>query len=275
MNLPVGRVYIEVSKGFEIRPVRQVVRVTRQMREVTIKLSRVLDWRSLGWVTADTHVHFLSPQTALLEGSAEGVNVVNLLASQWGELMTNVGDFDGKTVYGAREAGGDGEYLVRVGTENRQHVLGHISLLGYSGPIIAPMTTGGPDESALGDPVEVLLTQWAQQCRQQDGVVIIPHFPNPRSEHAATIVTGEADGVEMTSWGSLYGGIDPNSLADWYRYLNCGYFVAAVGGTDKMSASTAVGTVRTYAQLRATRRSRLITGRTRCARAVRLSPMAR
>jgi hypothetical protein len=53
----------------------------------------------------------------------------------------------------------------------------------------------------------------------------------------------------MTSWGSLYGGIDPNSLADWYRYLNCGYFVAAVGGTDKMSASTAVGTVRTYAQL--------------------------
>lgn len=251
MDLPVGKVYIEVSKGFEIRPVRQEVRVTRAMHEITIKLSRVLDWRSLGWVTADTHVHFLSPQTALLEGSAEGVNVVNLLASQWGELMTNVGDFDGKTVHGAREAGGDGEYLVRVGTENRQHVLGHISLLGYNGPIIAPMTTGGPDESALGDPVEVLLTQWAQQCRQQDGVVIIPHFPNPRSEHAATIVTGEADGVEMTSWGDLYSGIDPNSLADWYRYLNCGYFVAAVGGTDKMSANTAVGTVRTYAQLEA------------------------
>ncbi len=51
----------------------------------------------------------------------------------------------------------------------------------------------------------------------------------------------------MTSWGDLYGGIDPYSLSDWYRYLNCGYLVAAVGGTDKMSASTAVGTVRTYA----------------------------
>jgi len=36
---------------------------------------------------------------------------------------------------------------------------------------------------------------------------------------------------------------------DWYRYLNCGYFVAAVGGTDKMSAATAVGTVRTYAKI--------------------------
>ena len=94
----------------------------------------MLPWREKGWVTADTHVHFLSPISALLEGAAEGVNVVNLLASQWGELMTNVGDFDGKTTWGSREAGGDGEYLVRVGTENRQHVLGHISLLGYQRP---------------------------------------------------------------------------------------------------------------------------------------------
>jgi hypothetical protein len=200
-------------------------------------------------VTADTHVHFLSPVSALLEGSAEGVNVVNLLASQWGELMTNVGDFDGRTTWGSREAGGDGEHLVRVGTENRQHVLGHISLIGYAGGIIAPMTTGGPDESAIGDPVEVLLTEWARQCRKQGGLVILPHFPNPRAEHAAAVVDGSVDGVEMTSWGTLYEGINPYSLADWYRYLNCGYLVAAVGGTDKMSSNTAVGTVRTYARI--------------------------
>jgi hypothetical protein len=195
-------------------------------------------------------VHFLSPHSALLEGAGEGVNVVNLLASQWGELMTNVGDFDGRTTLGAKECGGDGEYMVRVGTENRQHVMGHISLLGYNGNIIAPMTTGGPDESALGDAVQCLLTEWAQQCRKQDGVVILPHFPNPRAEHAATVVSGNVDGVEMTSWGDHYHGIDPYSLSDWYRYLNCGYMTAAVGGTDKMAASTAVGTVRTYARLR-------------------------
>ena len=158
--------------------------------------------------------------------------------------MTNVGDFDGRTTYGSRESGGDGEYLVRVGTENRQHVLGHISLLGYSGSIIAPMTTGGPDESALGDPVQVLLTEWAHQCRSQGGVVVLPHFPHPRAEHAAAILNGEIDAVEMTSWQNLYGGINPYSLSDWYRYLNCGHFVAAVGGTDKMTAATAVGVPR-------------------------------
>ena len=249
IDLPLGKVYLEVSKGFEIKPVRKVVNVASSTRTITIALDRVLPWRSRGWVTGDTHVHFLSPPTAQLEGSAEGVNVINLLASQWGELMTNVGDFDGKTTFGSREAGGDGEWLVRVGTENRQHVLGHISLLGYSGDIIAPMCSGGPDEAALGDPVGVLMTEWARQCRAQGGLVVFPHFPNPRAENAATLIHGDVDAIEMCSWGNLYAGIDPYSLSDWYRYLNCGYFYPAVGGTDKMSAGTAVGTIRTYAQL--------------------------
>lgn len=249
INLPLGNVYIEVSKGFEIKPIRTAYNVTPETKEIIIEIEHVLPWRDKGWVSADTHVHFLSPQTALLEGAGEGVNVVNLLASQWGELFTNIGDFDGKTTFGSKEAGGDGEYLVRVGTENRQHVLGHISLIGYNDRIITPLTTGGPDESALGDAVETTLSQWAQQCKEQGGVVVIPHFPNPRLEHAATIVLDRIDAVEMTSWGDLYSGINPYSLSDWYRYLNCGYFVAAVGGTDKMSATTAVGTVRTYAQV--------------------------
>jgi len=249
IKLPLGKAYIEISKGFEIAPVRKVIEISRETEVVTIEIEKALHWREKGWVTADTHVHFLSPGSAMLEGSGEGVNIVNLLASQWGELMTNVGDFDGKTTYGAKTSGGDGEYMVRVGTENRQHVMGHISLLGYENNIITPLTTGGPDEAALGDPIEMLLTEWALQCKKQNGIVILPHFPNPRLENAAAILSGGIDGVEMTSWGNLYAGIDPYSLTDWYRYLNCGYFVAAVGGTDKMSANTAVGTVRTYAKI--------------------------
>ena len=122
-KLPLGPVYIEVTKGFEIRPVRQRFVITAETETIEIGLEHVLAWRQIGWVTADTHVHFLSPQTALLEGEAEGVNVVNLLTSQWGEMFSNLGDFDGRTTIGSKEAGGSGEYLVRVGTENRQHVL--------------------------------------------------------------------------------------------------------------------------------------------------------
>ncbi|MET2832852.1 CehA/McbA family metallohydrolase [Mesorhizobium shangrilense] len=249
IDLPLGNVFIEITKGFEITPVRKTVEVTRDTTEITLEIEKALHWREQGWVTADTHVHFLSPATAMLEGAAEGVNVINLLASQWGELMTNVGDFDGHTTFGTRAAGGTGEYLVRVGTENRQHVLGHISLLGYSGNMITPLCSGGADESAIGDPVDVLLTEWAQKCRKQGGLVVLPHFPDPRLENAATIVLGEADAVEMTSYSNLYSGIDAYSLADWYRYLNNGYLIPAVAGTDKMSAQYAVGTIRTYAKI--------------------------
>ncbi len=77
-----------------------------------------------------------------------------------------------------------------------------------------------------------------------------PALSAAEDEHAAALVDGSVDGVEMASWGSLYNGINPYSLLDWYRYLNCGYMTAAVGGTDKMSATTAVGTVRTYARIR-------------------------
>jgi hypothetical protein len=87
LDLPPGKVYVEVSKGFEIRPVRKVVEVTASTEEIVIEIEKVLPWREKGWVTADTHVHFLSPMSARLEGSAEGVNVVNLLASAW-ELRT-------------------------------------------------------------------------------------------------------------------------------------------------------------------------------------------
>jgi hypothetical protein len=101
----------------------------------------------------------------------------------------------------------------------------------------------------LGDPVDALLSQWARQCRRRGGLVVLPHFPQPRAEHAAVLVQGLADGVEMTSWGHRDLGVDPYSLSDWYRYLNCGYHVPCVAGTDKMSADTAVGTVRVYTRL--------------------------
>ena len=244
--LPIGDVYIEVTKGFEIRPVKQKHTITPDTKEIIIQIELVLPWRQKGWISADTHVHFLSPQTAQLEGNAEGVNVVNLLASQWGELFTNVGDFDGSTTIGSVENGGDGEHLVRVGTENRQPVLGHISLLGYDGSIILPLTSGGPNESRLGDAVETSLSIWAKQCHEQNGINILPHFPMPYGEGAASIVLDLINGVEIMSWDYFAMGISPYSIADWYKYLNCGFHVPAAGGTDKMSASTPVGGIRTY-----------------------------
>ena len=248
-DLPLGDVYVDIQKGYEIAPIREKFTVGPDTDVVTFEIDRVLKWRKKGWVTADTHVHFLSPQTALLEGEGEGVNVVNLLASQWGEMFSNVSDFDGKTTFGARDFGGDGEFLVRVGTENRMQVLGHISLLGYSGLMIHPLCSGGPSESALGDAQEVTMADWAQQCIDQGGLVVMPHGPNPQCERAADIVLGLIHAMEMMTFNPHNAQINPYGIADWYRYLNLGYHIPVVGGSDKMAAASQLGGVRTYTHL--------------------------
>lgn len=252
VDLPLGPVYVEATKGYEVKPLRAKIEVSPETDVVTLELERVLHWREAGWVTADTHVHFLSPTTAVLEGQAEGINVVNLLASQWGEMFSNVSDFDGKTTLGAKEFGGDGEFLVRVGTENRMQTLGHISLLGYSGQMIHPLCTGGPSEAAHGDPQEVTMAEWAQRCIDQNGLVVLPHAPNPQLERAADLVLGVVDAVEMMTFNPLNPRnmqVSPYGLADWYRYLNMGYQVPVVGGSDKMAAASLLGGIRTYAHL--------------------------
>ena len=223
VEMPLGEVFVEITRGYEIKPIRRSFEVTAATDRINFQLDKVLDWGERGWVSADTHVHFLSPQTAWLEGAAEGVNVVNLLASQWGEMFSNVSDFDGRSTFGAKDFGGDGEFLVRVGTENRMQVLGHISLLGYSGAMIHPLCSGGPSESALGDALDVSMADWAERCIAQNGLVVLPHAPNPQAERAADIVLGLVHAIEMMTFNPFSWQITPYGLLDWYRYLNLGY----------------------------------------------------
>jgi len=238
-DMPVGDVYVEMYKGFEYAPVRRKVTIRPGQKELTLRIDRWKDLRSEGWVTADTHVHFISPQTAWLEAQCEGVNVVNLLASQWGRLFTNVGDLTGRV--GVVED----DTIVYVGTENRNHMLGHMSMLGTQGLPVFPMCCGGPGESWVGDPDFRAMAEWALENKRKGGVVIRPHFPGcGHTEDPVPILMGLVDALEIRG---LRG--DDFPTQEWYRYLNCGYRVAVCAGTDKMAATTALGWQRTYAKL--------------------------
>lgn len=242
VELPVGDVCLEMTKGYEYEAVRQKLRIEPGQRELKLEIGRFENLRARGWVTADTHVHFLSPPTALLEGQAEGLNLINLLAAQWSDLFTNVGDLS----YGPLTSR-DGETIVQVSTENRQHILGHLGLLGVQGAPVFPMSAGGPGESYLGDPLWTGITGWAETCREREGLVVAPHFPYPTAELAADIVLGKIDAVELVPhYQEVF---DDIRFLDWYRFLNCGYRLPGVGGTDKMGAYMPVGAIRTYAYL--------------------------
>jgi hypothetical protein len=250
VDLPPGEVYLEMTKGFEYQAVRKRLEIQPGQRELTLEIPRLTNLRTQGWVTADTHTHYLSPTTALLEAQAEGLNLINLLAMQGGELFTNFGDIPHGPVVSA-----DRESMVWVGSENRHHLLGHISLTGVHGKPVFPLSADGPSEALLGEPLWSSLAEWADTCRERQGLVVSPHFPYPTGEIAADIVLGKIDAVELwtrdepSPHATSLEQFDTLRYLDWYHYLNCGYRLPAVGGTDKMGAYMPAGTNRVYACL--------------------------
>ncbi len=246
IELPEGAVQVEVVRGFGYRPLSRSIEVgadgngDRSRAPLVLALEPVAGPAGPDWITVDCHVHFISPTSALLQARAEGVAIVNLLATQWGDHHTSGADLPAAVVTDPT-----GRHMVVMGSENRQNMLGHIGLLGASDAVL-PMASAGAPEARLGDPLTGLIADWADAAREQGGLALAVHFPLPYGEVAADIVSGKIDAVEMQA---LTPDIDGPSIREWYRFLNCGFRLPIVGGTDKMSAEIPLGAVRTYARL--------------------------
>ena len=120
-------------------------------------------------------------------------------------------------------------------------MLGHMVLWGLKEPVM-PWCSDGPDEAELGGALDATLSDWADRTHAQGGTVVAAHFPNPNGEPAVLVATGRADAVEMLAQTD-------DAMLEYYRYLNSGYRLPLVGGTDKMSSAVPVGLYRTYARL--------------------------
>jgi hypothetical protein len=91
------------------------------------------------------------------------------------------------------------------------------------------------------------MSDWADRCHAQGGTVILPHLPDPNGEPASMIATGRVDAVEFLQHGAEQSGFrSMYNHVEYYRYLNGGYRLPLVGGTDKMSSDVPVGLYRTY-----------------------------
>ncbi|MFN8540020.1 MAG: CehA/McbA family metallohydrolase [Thermomicrobiales bacterium] len=219
--------------AFEYESLRARVTIEPAQQRLELRLKRFRDMAAERWFSGDTHVHFLSTQGSHFEAQGEDLRVVNLLLSQWGSLFTNTEEFIGRPTTSR-----DGQTIVYATQENRQHFLGHLTLLGVKEPIM-PWCSDGPGEAELGSTLEATLSDWADRCHAQGGKIVIPHLPFPNGEPAALIATGRADAVEMIREDSF-------NFIEYYRYLNGGYRLPLVGGTDKMSSEVPVGLYRTY-----------------------------
>jgi len=206
---------------------------------VDVRLGEPLVLGGGRWLSGDTHVHFLASSTHLLQAQAEDVNVVHLLATQWGDHHTGTTDLVGDLVDEA------GRHAVWMGSENRQNMLCHIGIVGTSRPVFR-FASGGPPEGPIGGAVSHLMADWLATCRELGGLAIGAHFPLPMAEIAADIDAGLLDALELQCFDDT---LQSPPISEWYRYLDAGYRLPLVGGTDKMSAEIPLGQIRTYARL--------------------------
>lgn len=248
--LPPGLLRVEISKGPEYRPIDETMTLLAGKMAMRFTLERWSDIRQQGWYPGDTRVHFLTPDAALLEGQAEDVAVVNLLAKEtmvkdaFGKPLTaipNILAFSGQAF--ARQVPGFG---VAVGTQNTHPDLGSLGLL-HCHRVVYPLSFGGPQGRE-----DWTLDDWCDQCHRKNGLVI---WTNPQNQSAdflygeplADLIRGKIDAFELSFWED-----SPfDTLADYYRLLDAGLIVPLVGASGKDSNGVVLGGMRTYAQLAA------------------------
>jgi hypothetical protein len=238
VRLPAGvPVTVELWKGPEYSPLLRETKLGAGQISLRFTVDRWIDLRGEGWYAGDTRIRALTPRGALLEGSAEGLAVVNLLA---GDLPAR----DILSFSGTKPELETPGHLVAVNTLNTHPVLGTVALLD-SHRAVFPLSFGGPDGSD-----DWSVADWCDQCHRKRGLVVWPDLPrltpqSPQGEALAAALLGKIDAFELSAFHEE----EPAALADWYSLLDCGLRLPLAGGSGKDSNAVAVGAVRAYAKL--------------------------
>jgi hypothetical protein len=245
VELPPGRAKLTVSGGLETIPLA-VTMDLEAAAELTVPIRSWIDMGARGWHSGDSHVHLhtggplpVTAADALLAARAEGVNYVNLCASN------NLGDDirDAEAITGRPDAASTERNLLVFGEEMRSTIYGHMQFFGIRS-LIRPQYTGfdGTPHQQDFPPNHAM----AAEAVGQGAVVTYGHplfagqpFPfekDPSKPSGAArelpidAVLGMVHAVDLMSYNSDEG----LSTELWYRLLNCGLKLSACVGTDAL-----------------------------------------
>lgn len=234
---------VEIEKGPEFTPIRRELTLGAGQMSLRFEISRWIDLKAEGWFSGDTRSHFLNPHSALLEGSAEDLALVNLLATETSLLshdgverpaIPNMTAFSGQ--HPALESP---EHQVAVNTFNFHPALGKLALL-HCHRAVFPLTFGGADSTD-----DWSLADWCDQCHRKKGLVIWAdpfRFENGiGGEALADLIQGRIDAVECTP--------ETAQAQNWYQAWSAGIRFPLAGAGGKESNRTALGAMRTYARI--------------------------
>jgi len=248
--LPDERLTVQIEHGPEYRSITEEVRLGPGKLALRFQLPRCARLDQQSWFSGDPRVFDVSPHAAHLEASAEGINVANLLARAWQQIVhssdllpspaaatnwtvTNLLAWSGSEACLDRNG-----HLLAVNTYHSHPTLGSLCLLHCHRPIF-PLRFGPPD--SLDD---WRLEDWCRQCHRKNGLVVWHcHAGFSGGEALADAVNGRLDALDLDDWAMAEG------LALWYRLLNAGFRLPLACGSGKSDSSRPIGAARTYARL--------------------------
>lgn len=234
---------IEASKGPAYLPLRHRFTLGSGQMAVRLAITRLPGWDAPEWVAGDARAHVVPPHLALLEGRAEGLAVVNLLAR-----VVYAPSLDGQTYAtvpnllafsGAEALVTTADALVAVNTLNRHSHLGTLGLLATH-RVVHPLAFGAPDDTD-----DWSLTDWCQQAHRKRGLVVwadISAEQGQGGEALALALLGHVDAIEVSP---AHG----PALRWWQALAQVGCPLPLVGASGKTSNRVPLGAVRTYARL--------------------------
>lgn len=248
VRIPPGATEIALERGFEWPIARKRLRLSPgEVRQVTLETQRALDMSRLGWISGDTHVHWVRNRWDVNESldllgmvqRAEDIRVINNLTLYQWRAREQGGTFIKPDHHPMGPVPGmcDGYWHVQMAEEYRNdNHYGHINLLGLN-RLIEPIATGAGSGGPIGAPDWPTNRPTILEARRQGGISIEAHNIGPYNASAVPVrvALGLADSLDQLD-------------ADHYhRFLNCGFHIGLSNGSDH--PARVVGCARVYARL--------------------------
>jgi hypothetical protein len=272
LQVPAGPVRIHVERGKEYRPVDREVTVAEQTTaDVAIILHRWVDMPAEGWYSGDIHCHFAADDPDGLKqlALADDVHYEPVL-SLWNQLKTKSAEPAWGQYADAPDLFADASHVVtlrnieieRIGGRAYESV-GALLMFGLRAPVEIPVVRNK-------FPCDAMLLQAARQTSPD---CVIDTDKPIWGENVVGVALGYFDSVQVchnhyhreatlpAGWGMAgisvsgeEGEVGKDELfhrtnETYYRFLNCGFRLAATGGSAMGVMPVPLGYNRTYAKI--------------------------
>jgi len=242
IDVPPGKTTVTLERGFEHALVFETVELQPgETREGTLASRRFVDAKAQGWISGDTHIHWVTNawnvdlplEDLALVQRAEDLRVANNLTLLH-RTTTDAFIKPSQALVGPIAPYSKGEYHIEMAEEYRnQNLYGHLCFLNLQW-LVLPIGTG--PQIAGDDSLDYPLNKTAiLEARGQGGISIEAHGTGANHELPLNAVHGLTDSVDQ---------IDAD---DYYRLLDCGFQLPLTNGSDH--PARVAGCARAYVQI--------------------------